>query len=381
MNASTRSAKPQSVPSLRVAMLGSKGIPARHGGIESHVEEIARRLAHRGHQIDVFTRTYHPFREAFYEGVRLRRRPSLNTKHLDAATHTALCALEVGLSSRYDIVHLHGIGPGLFLRWTRGVPRVFTYHAQDWRQKKWGATARWFLQRGEASALRHADAVITVSTRLQRYVRDTHARKCVYIPNGAREPGAIDAGHLRRYGLEPGGYLLFVGRLLEDRGLATLLDAFTRVDTPRRLVLAGETQMPQSAFEALRASADARVAFIGHQTADVLDALYTHAYLCVHPSEVEGMPIAVLDAMGHGRTVVVSDIPENREAVGNAGVTFPVGDEQALAAVLGGLLSAPERVRELGELARARARQEYAWDDIARRVEAVYLEVRGQRAS
>lgn len=364
------------VRALRVAMLGSKGIPAQHGGIERHVEEIARRLTRRGHQVDVFTRAYHPYREPFLDGVRLRRRPSLNTKHFDAATHTALCALEVGLSARYDILHVHGIGPGLFIGWTPSVPSVFTYHAQDWQQKKWGATARWFLKRGEANAVRRADAVIAVSKRLQEYVAGTYGRPCLYIPNGARDAPASDAGILERWKLSPQRYLLFVGRLIEDRGLGTLLDAFARLPTSMQLVIAGEEQMPQAAYQALRSRANERVAFIGHQSTSVLDALYARAFLCVHPSEVEGMPIAVLDAMAHGLAVVVSDIPANREAVGDAGVVFPVGDREALAAALRALLDAPERVRELGEQARGRAQREYSWDAIAQEIEATYLGVR-----
>jgi glycosyltransferase involved in cell wall biosynthesis len=344
---------------LRIAMLGSKGIPARHGGIERHVEEVAQRLAQRGHRVDVFTRAYHPFREAFFAGVRLRRRPSLSTKHLDAASHTALCALEAGLSARYDILHIHGIGPGLFVGWTPRVRTVFTFHAQDWRQKKWGAVARWFLQRGEANAVRRADAVITVSKLLQRYVQDIYGRHCTYIPNGARHVGAPEPEALQRWQLTPESYLLFVGRIIADRGLGTLLDAFARVPTSMRLVIAGEVQMPRAAFTSLRARAGEAVVFTGHQPSRVLDALYAQAFLCVHPSEVEGLPIAVLDAMGNARTVVVSDIPENLEAVGDAGVTFPVGDAPALAATLSGLLETPERVRELGERAQERARTVY----------------------
>ena len=361
---------------LRVAMLGSKGIPAEHGGIERHVEEVALRLARRGHRVDVFTRAHHSVREPFLDGVRLRRRPSIPTKHLDAATHTALCALEVALSARYDILHIHGIGPGLFAGWTPGVRSVFTYHAQDWRQRKWGALARWFLRRGEANAMRRADAVITVSRLLQKYVQDTHGRACTYIPNGARAVvAAPDVRLLQRWELTPRHYFLFVGRLIADRGIGTLVDAFARLPTSMRLVIAGEAQLPHAAFQALRAQAGNGVLFVGQQDNDSLDALYAHAYLCVHPSEVEGMPIAVLDAMAHAQAVVVSDIPENVEAIGDAGVTFPVGDASALAATLTALLDAPDRVRMLGERAQERARTFYDWDDVARQTERVYADV------
>jgi glycosyltransferase involved in cell wall biosynthesis len=211
---------------LRIAMVGHKGIPALHGGIERHVDEIARRLVRLGHRVDVFNRPYHPERSGHYEGVRVRRRPSLPTKHLDAGTHTALCVLESIVTRRYDIVHVHGIGPGIFVGWARPFVRtVFTFHAQDWRQQKWGRLARWSLQRGERVAVRRAHAVITVSRLLERYVHEKHGRAAHYIPNGAtlRPRPAFDL--LQRWGLVPGEYLLFVGRLISDRGLARLLEA------------------------------------------------------------------------------------------------------------------------------------------------------------
>ena len=363
---------------LRIAMLGCKGVPAVHGGIERHVEEIARRLVQRGHAVDVFTRAHHPYRGPEYAGIRLLRRPSLHTKHLDAASHTALCALEAALSRRYDILHVHGIGPGLFVGWThRSVPTVFTYHAQDWRQKKWGRTARWFLRRGEATAVRCAHAVIVVSRLLERYVRDSYGRDVRYIPNGAdaKPRLATSPAALQRWGLESGRYLLFVGRLIADRGIGTLLDAFAALRTELGLVIAGEVQMEAGEFAALRRRAATRVTFTGFQPADVLAQLYAHAWACVHPSEVEGLPLAVLEAMGHGRAVVVSDIPENLEAVGDAGVPFRVGDPDDLCAVLSGLLEHPERVAELGRRARQRVQNAYNWEDIAAATERVYFSV------
>jgi glycosyltransferase involved in cell wall biosynthesis len=366
---------------LRIAMLGCKGIPVVHGGIERHVEEIARRLVLRGHAVDVFTRAHHPFRGREYGGIRLRRRPSLNTKHLDAASHSALCVLEAALSRRYDLLHVHGIGPGLFVGWTvRSLPTVFTYHAQDWRQKKWGRLARWSLLRGEATAVRRAHAVIVVSRLLERYVRETYGREAHYIPNGAVPSPVAENGALRRWGLEPGRYLLFVGRLIADRGIGTLLDAFANLGGDLKLAIAGEVQLQPGEFAELRRRADSRVVFTGFQPAEILAQLYAHAWVCVHPSEVEGLPIAVLEAMSHGRAVVVSDIPENLEAVGDAGVPFRLGDPDDLQAVLAALSREPNRVQELGRRARHRVETAYNWEDIALATEGVYFSVLPPRA-
>jgi glycosyltransferase involved in cell wall biosynthesis len=360
-------------PPLRIALLGHKGIPAVHGGIERHVDEIARGLVRRGHRVDVFNRPYHPYRSGGYEGVRLRRRPSIPTKHLDAGTHTLWCVLETILSRRYDLVHVHGIGPGIFVGLAQPfLPTVFTFHAQDWRQRKWSARARDWLRRGEAMAVRRADAVITVSQLLRDYVRERYGRDADCIPNGAHV--LADPGHdaLATWGLEPGRYLLFVGRLISDRGLAGLVEAHAGLAGAPLLVIVGDVQHDRRHVDELRARAGAGVVFTGYQSGATLAQLYANALVCVHPSEVEGLPIAVLEAMGAGKCVLVSDIPENLEAIGDAGARFAVGDVRDLSAQLGALLADPDRIAALGARARARVEREFDWDAIVARTERVY---------
>jgi glycosyltransferase involved in cell wall biosynthesis len=361
---------------LRIAMLGHKGIPAAHGGIERHVDEIARCLVRRGHHVDVFNRPYHPYAPGEYEGVHILRRPSIPTKHLDAGTHTALGVLEVVLSRRYDLLHVHGIGPGIFVGLARPfIPTVFTFHAQDWRQRKWGSTARWWLRRGESVAVQRANAVICVSRLLQSYVAARYGRQAFYIPNGARLVPAPEARALEAWGLVPGQYLLFVGRLISDRGLPALLEAYAGLPAAPPLVIVGDVQHDRDYVDELRRRADPRVVFTGYQTGTPLATLYAYAMLCVHPSEVEGLPIAVLEAMSHGRAVLVSDIPENLEAVGDAGARFRVGDVASLRNALQELLTNPEMRQELGRRARARIALEYDWERIASDTERVYATV------
>jgi glycosyltransferase involved in cell wall biosynthesis len=359
-------------------MVGAKGIPARHGGIERHVDEIAQRLAGVGHHVDVFTRQHHPVDTAFHEGVRLRRRWSVHTKHLDAATHTAWCVLEAALSHRYDLLHVHGIGPGLFVppRWL-GLRTVFTYHAQDWRQRKWGRLARWSLQRGERHAVRTASEVITVSRLLQHYVLERYGRSAHHIPNGATLPGPQGVDHLHGLSLHPGSYVLFVGRLIADRGVDTLVEAFRDVPGTLQLAIVGEVHLGEDEMRHLRSRADTRVRFLGQQTGEALQQLYAHAAFCVHPSRVEGLPIAVLEAMSHGRAVIVSDIPENLEAIGDAALTFPVGDVATLRQRMRSLQENPPECAELGERARQRIAAHFDWDPIAMRTEAVYRQALG----
>jgi glycosyltransferase involved in cell wall biosynthesis len=226
--------------------------------------------------------------------------------------------------------------------------------------------------RGESVAVRRADAVITVSRILRDYVRTRYGRDATCIPNGARLAAHPGRDALAAWGLEPQGYLLFVGRLISDRGLPGLLQAHATLPQAPPLVIVGDVQHDRRRIDELRAGAGGRVVFTGYQTGRVLAQLYANARLCVHPSEVEGLPIAVLEAMSFGRAVLVSDIPENLEAIGDAGACFAVGNTQALGGALAALLADPERIASLGAAARQRVGRHFDWDAIVVATEGVY---------
>lgn len=377
-------------------MIGQKGIPARFGGVETHVENVATRLAVRGHEISVFCRTrYRPpaaeldATEGYevaggvhtYKGVRLLYRTSINTKHLDASSHTFLCALESSVRHGFDIVHFHGIGPSAFAP----VPKLFgkkvisTFHALDWRQVKWGGLATRFLKAGESAGARSSDGIIAVSQIMKRYVAERYGIEAEYIPNGATMPTAprapIDAG---RFGLENGRYVLAVGRIIRDRGLHYLIEAFKRVSQPAQLVIVG-SETPRSSYsDELEDMADRRVVFTGDVFGDPLEDLYANCSLYVLASVVEGLPITVCEAMAHGRPMLLSDIPENREVAGDAAVYFNAGDISQLHLRLEELLEDREARERLSAIGLERARTTYNWDRIAEQVEAYYWKVLGR---
>ena len=378
---------------LRIAMIGQKGIPARYGGVETHVEAVSARLVERGHDVWAFCRSrlrpgtngealpegYHVNGGApVYRGVRLVYRPSLYTKHTDAATHAVLCALEASCAHGFDIVHLHGIGPascaplaGLF-----GRSVVSTFHALDWRQVKWGDRARSMLHRGEAMGAKHSDAVIAVSRLMQGHVLNTHGVTATYIPNGA-EPRATapDAGLVADWGLRPGGYILTVGRIIPDRELHTLIEAFNQLPSTLRLVIVG-SETPRTAYSgSLERAAGERVLFTGDVFGERLQALYGHALFYVLASRVEGLPITVCEAMAHGKALVLSDIPENVEVGGDAARYFRCGDVNALLSALGELSSDAGTRAALGAVAERRCRETYNWDLITDQIEGVYYRV------
>lgn len=381
---------------LRIAMIGQKGIPARYGGVETHVENVASRLVERGHDVWVFCRSR--FREdaakvddgytveggvSRYRGVRLVYRSSLNTKHLDAASHTFLCALEAGMKHDFDIVHFHGIGPSAFAPVTRVFGRtvVSTFHALDWRQVKWGARAKKLLRDGEARGARRSHGVIAVSRIMERYVRETYGVDATYIPNGATIAMPRSVGTIGRWGLSGEDYILTVGRIIPDRELHTLIEAFQRMNSGLKLVIVGSETPPTEYGEELARLAGDRVIFTGDLFGDDLEDLYANCLLYVLASRVEGLPITPCEAMAHARPVLLSDIPENQEVGGDAVALFPCGDAAALTEAMESLLGNEIQRKRLAQAGYERAKSIYNWDLITEQIESFYYRVLGERSS
>jgi glycosyltransferase involved in cell wall biosynthesis len=383
--------------SLRIAMVGQKGIPARFGGVETHVDNVATRLAARGHEVWTFCRSrFRPDRlgvespedyrviggEHWYRGVRLAYRPCVNTKHLDAATHTFLCAVESGLLHKFDIVHFHGIGPSAFVPVTKlfGKKVVSTFHALDWRQVKWGRTASRFLKGGEARGASKSDGVITVSRILQEYVQDHYGVTAEYIPNGATLPTeAPRPGEIERWGLSGGEYVLAVGRIIRDRGLHYLIDAFRGVSGDIKLVIVGAETPPTAYTDELREMADGRVVFTGEVFGRALEDLYANCAVYVLASRVEGLPITVCEAMAHGRPLLLSEIPENQEVAGDAALYFNPTDSKELQSQLQVLLEDQALQEAMSARGLERARSTFNWDRVTDQIEAYYRRLLGDR--
>jgi glycosyltransferase involved in cell wall biosynthesis len=357
---------------VKVAMIGLKGVPALHGGIERHVEELGRGLARLGHDVTVYCRKYYTPADASVEGLTLRRLPSINTKHLDAWTHTLLASLDAA-PRRFDVYHYHALGPATlaFIPRALGKTVVVTVHGLDWQREKWGPFASAYLRVGQWAAARLASRTVVVSRELQRYFVRRYRRRTTYIPNAVSAPDPVDLSALETYGLQPGRYLLTVGRLVPEKGIHLLLEAYREVATDVPLVIVGDD--PHGKYlEQLKEQADDRVRFVGYIYGPPLAAFFAGSYLYVQPSTLEGLSIALLEAMSYGAGVLASDIPPNVEALGDAGFYFPTGDVGALAEQLRRLLASPEEVKEKGAAAGSRAADLYSWEEVARRTAAVY---------
>ncbi len=360
---------------LRVAFIGGRGVVGTYSGIETYYEEIGARLAGRGHRVTAYCRDYFTPRLAEHRGIRIRRLPCLRTKHLETISHS-LVATFASLLESFDIVQYHAVGsaplallPRLFGRTT-----VVSVRGLDWRRAKWGGVARVALKAGEWASARLPSATVVVSRTLQRHYAAAHGCHAYCIPN-AVVPAARRAadGIGRRYGLERDGFLLFAGRLSPEKGVHTLLEALRPLPRTRRLVLAGGSSYSRSYIEALRRDAWDEVLFLGNVDHETVEELLSNCYAYVLPSAMEGLSISLLEALSFGCCIVATDIPENREVIGGAGLTFPVGDVPALRALLGALLESPSLVAEQRALAAAHARSQPDWDEVAARTEALYL--------
>jgi glycosyltransferase involved in cell wall biosynthesis len=361
------------VESLRIAMIGSRGLPLIYGGIERHIAEIGSRLAARGHEVTVFGRK--PFSAGEeHRGMRIRVLPSIPTKNLETASNTLAASIRA-LFEPFDVVHYHGIGPSLF-SWipaARGMTTVATIHAFDYRQSKWGPAARALLRLGERTAVRRAHAAIAVSRIMAAELEERYGRRDVYIPNGAdlRDTPPFDAA--AALGLEKGKFIFAVGRFIVERGFHTLLEAYRTIPTDCRLVIAGDARFEEGYERRLRSMADPRVVFPGYVSGPLLDELYAHCAFFVLPSTVEGLPISLLEAMSYSRPVLVSDIPENLEVSGGIARTFARENAADLARSLAMMLGMDEAERRrLGAAARERISAHYTWDGVADMTEALY---------
>jgi len=374
---------------MRIAMIGQKGIPALYGGIERHVDELSKGLADLGQDVFVYCRPwYSKDRADEIDGVKLVYTPSLCSKHFDAITHTFISIIHATLKG-FDVIHIHGVGPAL-LSWLPKFikPRqkvVVTFHCIDRKHQKWGIFARLMLRLGEYSACRFSDRTITVSRTLSQYCAEAYDSMTQYIPNGVTLTNANGSKELSQFGLEPNGYIVMVSRLVRHKGAHYLIEAYRQLKERnpgalgnKKLVFVGDSAFTDDYVKELRdmAADDQDIIFTGYQSGEALKQLFENAYVCVHPSESEGLPIAVLEAMSYGLPVIASDIPENMEVVEEAGLSFENKNIEDLVRKLEEYLPQSETLKNIGDKAREFVGQNYNWKDISREVSGLYFDLK-----
>lgn len=373
---------------LRIAVIGTRGVPAAFGGVEHHVEQLGERLVARGHHVTVFCRNNYvhdaPVR---YKGMEVRLLPTINTKHMDAFAHSALSSA-IALGGSYDIVHYHAVGPGAFAvipRFLSGANVVLTVHGRDVKESKWGPGAKMLLATARWLSFRVPDAAITVSETLAAEY-EQHRCPAIPIPNGVVPPNPRPPREIvERFGLEAGRYVLFVGRFVPEKAPDLLIEAFSQLPGDWKLVVAGGSNFTDDYERRLRdlAARDPRVVLPGYVYGSLLEELYTNAGAFVLPSRTEGMPLTVLEAASYATPIVVSDIAPHVEVLRGRGPgrrMFASGNRDELTAVLKWVLENPEAEREGARELRDRVLSEHSWDRVTDATEQVYLDLVAQSA-
>jgi glycosyltransferase involved in cell wall biosynthesis len=364
---------------LRIAYIALKGMPLG-GGIESFTREVGRRLAARGHEVVAYCTGHFEARPGRFEGMEVRVVPSVNTRSLQKMSACAMATLRE-LSGRSDIVHYHALGPSMvsWLPRLRGVKTVVQIHGQEWKRAKWGLAGRLFLKASDLSVYFPHRLTAVSRTLCEEYGR-RFGREVVHIPTGVnavtrRPPDLIT----KEYGLKGEDYVFFAARLVAEKGAHYLIEAFRGLDTDLKLVIAGDAQHEELYKKKLRemTGGDSRIVFTGFVTGQLLEELFSSARVYVLPSEIEGLPVSLLEAMSYGNCCLVSDIPENLEALGEeggTGFTFRGKDAEDLRRKLSWLLAHPEETLAVRDRARMHVMANYSWDSVAERLERFYVE-------
>ena len=369
---------------MRIAMIGHKRYGSREGGVEVVVTELARRMAALGHEVtcydrsgaDVMTGDAADCRERVVDGVRVVPVRTIDKKGL-AALSSSYFATLAAIKDGPDVIHYHAEGPCVPLPLAKraGIRTVATIHGLDWQRAKWGRLASTYIKMGERAAATKADGLVVLSKSAQSYFEGAYGRTATFIPNGIEKKRPRPASLIReRRGLDEGTYLLYLGRLVPEKRPELLIGAFKGLDTDKRLVIAGGGS-DTSGFEASlheAAQGDPRILFTGFVNGGPLEELYSNCYAYVLPSDVEGMPMSLLEAMAHGRCCVTSDIPECADVLAGNGVTFEKGSAASLRAALQDLLADGDRVAALGVAARAHVEKTYNWDSVVERTLELY---------
>ncbi|HAQ5028942.1 TPA: glycosyltransferase family 4 protein [Enterococcus faecium] len=369
---------------LKICMLGHKRIPSREGGIEIVVEELATRMVALGHEVTCYNRSGHhvsgkefdQHKNKEYKGVKLKTIFTLNIKGIAAMSSSVFGGIRAAFG-KYDVVHFHAEGPCAML-W---LPKLFgkrcvaTIHGLDHQREKWNKLASTYIMLGEKCAVKFADEIIVLSESVQNYFEDIYGRKTRFIPNGVKKIEIKSAGLItEKYGLTKDSYILFLGRLVPEKGIRYLIEAFKDVQTDKKLIIAGGSSDTDEFADELKelAKGDERIIFTGFVQGQELEELYSNAYIYTLPSDLEGMPLSLLEAMSYGNCCIVSNISECTEVVEDKAMIFKKSDVSDLKIRLEEACNQSEMVKVLKNQATEFICSKYNWDKIVQETLNLY---------
>ncbi|WP_270772555.1 glycosyltransferase family 4 protein [Intestinibacter bartlettii] len=371
---------------LKIAMLGHKRIPSREGGVEIVVEELATRMFAQGHEVTCYNRRgNHVSGKEFnansdkvmeHKGIKLKSVPTIEKKGLAAMSSSFFAAVASAIG-KYDVVHFHAEGPCAML-W---LPKLFgkkciaTVHGLDHQRSKWGKFAKAYIMLGEKVAVKFADEIIVLSEGVQNYFEEKYGRETKFIPNGVNRSERVESELIiDKYGLHGNDYLCFLARIVPEKGLTYLIDAFKQVKTDKKLVIAGGSSDTDDFAQELmkRAKGDDRIVFTGFVQGQILEELYSNAYLYTLPSDLEGMPLSLLEAMSYGNCCIVSDIAECAEVVEDKAIVFKKSNVEDLRQKIQELCDNPKIVQKYKKDAMNFICNKYNWDKVVRSTLELY---------
>lgn len=372
---------------LKIAMLGQKHVLSNEGGIEKVVRELSTRLVSNGCDVTCYDRKNKHVMDSTenlptlseYKGVKIKNCFTIDKKGLAAVSSSFFGTLKI-LFSNAGVVHYHAEGPSAMIPIIKFLSKkrvVVTIHGLDWKRDKWGTGfASKYIKFGEKMAAKYADEIIVLSEGVKEYFKETYNRDTRFIPNGVTRPEVLKADIIRKkYNLGKDGYFLFLGRIVPEKGIHYLIDAYNQVSTSKKLVIAGGASDTDSYFEELKRKAqnNKNIIFTGFVQGQELEELYSNAYVYVLPSDLEGMPLSLLEAMSYGNCCLTSDIDECATVMEDYGLTFKKGDILDLSQSLQKLNNEVSIVQKLKSESTQFILGKYNWDDIADKTIRLYL--------
>ena len=371
--------------SLKVAMIGHKRIPSREGGVEIVVEELSTRMVKKGIEVTCYNRKgKHALDKSQkvehikeYKGVKLKSVLTIDMKGLAAMTSSFFGAIKI-LFSKNNIVHFHAEGPCAMIPIIKFFSKkkiIVTIHGLDWQRAKWGGFATKYIKFGEKMAAKYADEIIVLSENVKKYFKDTYNRETNFIPNGVNKPDIKDVDIIKdKFNLAKDNYILFLGRLVPEKGIHYLIEAYNKINTDKKLVIAGGSSDTDTYFNELKEKAkdNKNIIFTGFVQGEELEELYSNAYIYVLPSDLEGMPLSLLEAMSYKNCCLTSDIPECKTVMDNNGVTFKKSDVNDLKEKLQYLVDNVDKVNKYKSEAQDYILKKYNWDDVVDKTIGLY---------
>jgi glycosyltransferase involved in cell wall biosynthesis len=365
---------------MRIAILGTRGVPASYGGFETFAEQLSTRLVARGHHVTVYCRSHYVSpRQLEYRGVHLKVLPTIRHKYLDTVIHTFVSALHATGGS-FDAALVCNAANAPFAPLLRlvGTPVAINVDGLEHKRKKWNWLARRYYLIAEKLSTTLPNETVTDARVIQEYYLARYDHQTTMIAYGAEVSRTHDRQAVRRWGLEPNRYVLYVSRLEPENNAHLVIEAFKRVRTPHKLVIVGDAPYAHEYIESLRRGArrDPRIVFTSFVFGDAYRALQQNAYCYIHATEVGGTHPALLEAMGYGNCVLTLATPENVEVVGDAGI--PYADAADLEAKLRRVLSDGAIVSAYRQRAQNRVRAHYDWERVVDRYENLFARMAGQ---